>query len=376
MRTLIVQCLTVAAATALGLGCKSAPKAGASSVTPPAAKASGAVSSTSVRAPASSQYPTLGSIERLDPVLNPLLPPGTLIEKLAEGFQWTEGPVWAGDSLLFSDIPANAVYRWKPGGKPALYIRPSGYLGTQRRGGEIGSNGLARDRQGRLVLCQHGDRCLARLEKDGNFTIFAAYYRLHRFNSPNDLVFKSNGDLYFTDPPYGLEGGNTDPKKEMPFNGVYRVKPSGEVTLLTEELTFPNGIAFSPDEKTLYVSVSDPKKPCIMAFTVLPNGNIAQGRVFFDATELAKTRKGLPDGLKVDRAGNLFATGPGGVLILSPAGQHLGTILTGEPTGNCAWGDGGSTLYITSNHSLLRVHTATRGPVMSSGISLFPAPGR
>ena len=375
MRTLIVQCLTVAAATALGLGCKSAPKTGATSATPPVAKAGGTTASTRVR-PASAQYPTLGSIERLDPALNKLIPPGAVIEKLAEGFQWTEGPVWAGNCLLFSDIPANAVYRWKPGGKPSLYIRPSGYLGTRPRGGEMGSNGLTRDRKGRLVLCQHGDRCLARLEKDGNFTIFAAYYRLHRFNSPNDLVFKSNGDLYFTDPPYGLEGGNDDPRKEMPFNGVYRVKPSGEVTLLTEELTFPNGIAFSPDEKTLYVSVSDPKKPCLMAFEVQADGTIAHGRVFFDATELAKTRKGLPDGLKVDRTGNLYATGPGGVLILSPAGRHLGTILTGEPTANCAWGDGGSTLYITANHYLLRLNTSSHGGSMGSGISLFPAPGR
>lgn len=366
MNKILVHCLAVAAVMALSVGCKSSPKAKS---TPAAAPAAGAPAA---QTPAPSERPTLGAIERLDPALDKLLPTNAVIELLATGFAWAEGPLWWDDSLLFSDIPANAVMRWTPGGKAALYIRPSGYTGTYRRGGEVGSNGLTRDRQGRLVLCQHGDRCLARLEKDGNFTVFAAYYKMRRFNSPNDLVFKSNGDLYFTDPPYGLEKGDDDPKKELPFNGVFRVKPSGEVTLLTEELTFPNGLAFSPDEKTLYVAVSDPKKPCVMAYEVRADGTIAHGRVFFDAAELSKTRKGMPDGLKVDRQGNLFATGPGGVLVLSPSGQHLGTILTGVPTANCAWGEDGSVLYITANHYLLRLKTSTRGAVPHQGGGSVP----
>ncbi len=332
------------------LGCKSArPTTGRAAAEP-------------ARPAATAAYPTLGSIERLDPALDKLIPPGAVIEKLAEGFQWAEGPVWMPEGyLLFSDIPTNAVYRWASGTNVSVFIRPSGYTGTQPRGGESGSNGLTRDRNGRLVLCQHGDRCVARYEGGGRFTPLAQYFRYRRFNSPNDLVFKSNGDLYFTDPPYGLEGGNKSPAKELLWNGVYRVTPQGQVTLLTDELPFPNGMAFSPDEKTLYVAVSDPRKPCIVAYTVMPDGILGPGRVFLDASELAKARPGLPDGLKVDRQGNVFATGPGGVLILSPAGKHLGTILTGEPTANCAWGNDGSVLYITANHYLLRVKTTTRG---------------
>jgi gluconolactonase len=307
--------------------------------------------------------PTFGKIEKLDPGLDALIAPGTKIEKLAEGFDWSEGPIWikGGSFLLFSDVPQNVIYRWKEGQPVTEFLKPSGYTGSTPRGGEPGSNGLTVDSQGRLTLCEHGDRRVARLERDGKKTTLADRYNGKRFNSPNDLVYHSNGDLYFTDPPYGLEGKNQDPKKELPFNGVYRLKPGGELTLLTAKLTFPNGIAFSPDEKKLYVAVSDPERAIWMVYNVKDDGTIDEGKVFFDSTKWVKSRKGLPDGMKVDRGGNLFATGPGGVFIFSPEGKHLGTIATGEATGNCTWGGDGSTLYITADMYLCRVATKTRG---------------
>jgi len=307
---------------------------------------------------------TLGAIERLAPELDRLIPPGTEIDVLAEGFDWSEGPVWikADSCLLFSDVPKNVVYQWREGKGVKEFLKPSGYTGSTPRGGEPGSNGLTEDSAGRLVLCEHGDRRVARLEKNGQKTTLADRYQGKRLNSPNDLVFKSNGDLYFTDPPYGLEGNVKDPRKELPFQGVYRLRPHGDLTLLTDGLTFPNGIAFSPDEKTLYVAVSDPNRPVIMAYDVKLDGILANGRVFFDAKPLAApNRKGLPDGLKVDQSGHLFATGPGGVLVLSPSGKHLGTLATGQATANCAWGNDGSVLYITADMYLCRVKTKTKG---------------
>lgn len=308
-------------------------------------------------------YPTMGAIERLDPALDTLIPPGAVIEKLASGFAWSEGPVWVrkGDYLLFSDVPRNVVFQWREGVGTRDYLIPSGYTGEKARGGEPGSNGLTLDSQGRLVLCQHGDRQVARLENNKKFTVLAQYYLYRRFNSPNDLVYKSNGDLYFTDPPYGLQKLNEDPAKELSFNGVYRLRKDGQLDLLVRDLTFPNGLAFSPDEKTLYVAVSDPKQAVWMAYDVLKDGTLGAGRVFMDVTSLTASRKGLPDGLKVDVKGNLFATGPGGVLVISPSGKHLGTINTDEPTANCAWGGNGSVLYITANDKLCRIKTATRG---------------
>lgn len=308
-------------------------------------------------------YPAMGSIERLDPALDKLLAADAKIELLAGGFQWSEGPVWvkSGEYLLFSDVPRNIVFRWKEGERTSDFLLPSGYTLPQARGGEPGSNGLTLDHRGRLVLCQHGDRRVARLNPDNTFTPLARYYNHRRFNSPNDLTFKANGDLYFTDPPYGLEKLNDDPAKELMINGVYRLKPNGEITVLTRDLTFPNGIAFSPDEKTLYVAVSDSNNPVIMSYSVNADGTLSNGRVFFDTSKLASGRKGVPDGLKVDVKGNLFATGPGGVLMVSPEGKHLGTINTGEPTANCAWGNDGTVLYITANDKLCRVKTTTRG---------------
>lgn len=307
---------------------------------------------------------TVGKIERVDPAFDRLVPADAVIEKLAEGFEWAEGPVWdrRHGYVLFSDIPNNAVMKWQPGKGLSQFLKPAGYTGAKERGGEPGSNGLLTNADGELVLCQHGDRRIAKLGKDGKFVTLADKYEGQRFNSPSDGVFKSNGDLYFTDPPYGLEGLNKDPAKELPFNGVYRLAKDGQVTLLTKEMTFPNGIAFSPDEKTLYVAQSDPAAPIWKAFEVKADGTLGASRVFYDSTEWFKQgKKGLPDGLKVDRHGNLFATGPGGVHVFSPAGKHLGSFATGEATANCGWGEDGSVLYITADMYLCRVKLTTKG---------------
>lgn len=302
-------------------------------------------------------------IERLAPEFDALVPADAKVEKLAEGFVWSEGPTWFKDSIVFSDVPENIIYQWKPGQTAAtVFMKPSGMLTPRPGFKEQGSNGLAVDAQGRLIICQHGERRVARVEKDGSQTSLADRFEGKRFNSPNDLALRKNGDIYFTDPPYGLAGLNKSPLKEMEWNGVYRLAADGKVTLLIKDLTFPNGIALSPDEKTLYVAISDGAAPRLMAYDVQPDGGVANGRVFFDAKPLAGPgRKGNPDGLKVDAKGNVWTTGPGGVLVISPAGKHLGTINTGQATGNCAWGDDGGTLYVTADMFLVRVRTATKG---------------
>ena len=303
-----------------------------------------------------------GRIERFDPGFDQLIAADAKLEKLAEGFTWSEGPVWLNGELIFSDVPENVAYRWKPGmAKPAVFLKPSGLLTPQAGFREPGSNGLTRDAQGRLLLCQHGERRVARYV-NGTFTSLADRYEGKRFNSPNDLVVRKNGDIYFTDPSYGLEGINESPLKELPFNGVYRVDPGGKVTLLTKTLTFPNGIAFSPDEGILYVGVSDAKATRVVAFDVRADGTIGNERTFFDAQSLLKgSDRGLVDGLKIDRDGNVWSSGPGGILVISPAGKLLGRLNTGQATANCNWGDDGSTLYITADSFLLRIKTKTRG---------------
>jgi gluconolactonase len=310
---------------------------------------------------------TLGTIERLDPALDALLAQDARVEILAHGADWAEGPVWsaAGRYLAFSDVKQNTAWQWSPTTGLSVLLRPSGYTGTTPRGGEPGSNGLTRDSQGRLVLCEHGDRRVARLESDGKTkTTLADRYEGKRFNSPNDLVYDSKGNLYFTDPCYGLEGKLDNPQKELPFQGVYRLSADGKLTLLTKDLKFPNGIAFSPDEKTLYVAVSDPEKPMVYAFDVKGDGTISNQRTFFDATALvAKKLKGLPDGIKIDLKGNMYLGGPGGLLILSSAGKHLGTVATGVATSNCAWGGDGSTLYLTADSYICRIKTLTKGRI-------------
>jgi gluconolactonase len=320
-------------------------------------------------APVKKVYPTIGSVERLDAALDALIPPDAQLEKLVGGLEWAEGPVWVpkSKSLLFSDVPRNVIFQWREGVGTRDFLYPSGYTGSIVRGGALGSNGLALDEHGRLVLCQHGDRRIARLNPDGSFTTLARLWKYRRFNSPNDLVFDAQGNLYFTDPPYGLEKGNDDPAKELVFSGLFLLRPNGEVVLLTDKLSYPNGVDLSPDEKTLYVSVSDPKAPRIMAYDLKEDGTLGEGRVFFDAAPLSKTRKGLTDGFKVDAQGNLFASGPGGLLVLSPEGQHLGTLQIGELVSNCAWGEDGSTLYITADMYLCRIQTSTIGRTFAKG---------
>jgi gluconolactonase len=308
---------------------------------------------------------TLGTIERKDPRLDALVPWGAVLEVLAEGFAWTEGPVWdkRGSRVLFSDIPANAIHEWSVGGGLKLFLKPSGYSGSAPfTGREPGSNGLAYDANGQLVLCQHGNRQIARLEKDGGFKTLADRYQGKRFNSPNDLAYRANGDLYFTDPAYGLPKTFDDPGREVPWAGVYRLSGDGVVTLLVQHLLAPNGIAFSPDEKTLYVAQSHPAQAVVMAYDVQADGTVKGGRIFFDMTPwVGKDRPGLPDGLKLDRAGNLFVTGPGGVHVLTPKAEHLGTIATGVPTANCGFGEDGSTLFVTANTTLCRIRLTTKG---------------
>ena len=303
-----------------------------------------------------------GRIERRDPAFDRLVAPDASFEKLAEGFTWAEGPVWLDGGLIFSDVPQNIAYRWQPGlTRAEVFLKPSGLLTPAPGFREPGSNGLAHDAQGRLLLCQHGERRIARYEH-GQFTAIADRFEGKRFNSPNDLAVRKNGDIYFTDPPYGLEKGNDSPLKELPFHGVYRVSPDGKVTLLAKDMLFPNGIGFSPDEKILYVGSTEPRTPHVAAFDVRADGTLANERMFFDAVPLLKdgARNGC-DGMKVDREGNVWTTGPGGVLVVSPAGKLLGVLNTGEPTANCGWGDDGSTLYITANRYLLRVKTLTKG---------------
>ncbi len=308
--------------------------------------------------------PNAGKIERLDPRLDRLVPPGAALEKVAGGFAWLEGPVWdrRGGYLLFSDIPNNSIFRWQEGVGVSLFMKPSGYTGkTPFTGREPGSNGLTFDAAGRLVVCEHGDRRITRLEPDGRKTVLADRYEGKRLNSPNDLAFKSNGDLYFTDPPFGLPKAFDDAGKELDFSGVYRLSADGKLTLLTREIKAPNGIALSPDEKTLYVTDVDPTRPAWLAYDVKEDGTIANGRVFFDALPWTKARKGGPDGLKVDRQGNLFAAGPGGVYIFGPDGRHLGIIETGVATSNLAWGDDGSVLYVTADTAIYRIRLRTKG---------------
>jgi gluconolactonase len=310
--------------------------------------------------------PLLQQVEivRLDPRLDKLIPPNTQVERIVSGQKWVEGPVWNRKEryLLFFDIPANAIIKWQQGKGASVFLKPSGYTGKAPfEGAEPGSNGLAFDPEGRLVLAQHGDRRIARLEYNGRLKTLVERFDGRRINSPNDLVFKSNGDLYFTDPPFGLPRAFDDPRKELPFQGVYKYSKSGKLALLTQEIKAPNGIAFSPDEKKLYVSNAEPMNPIWMVFDVKPDGTIENGKKFFAAGVFAKSKPGGPDGMKVDRLGNIFTAGPGGVYVIGPDGAHLGTIDLGAPTGNVAWGKDGSTLFIASNQSIFRLRLATRG---------------
>jgi gluconolactonase len=302
-------------------------------------------------------------IRRIDPRFDSLVPTETRLEKIADDHGWAEGPVWVarGGYLLFSDVVRNSIYRWKEGEGETVFLKPSGYTGTAPfTGPEPGSNGIALDRSGRVVFAQHGDRRVSRLEADGRVTTLVDRYQGKRINSPNDLVFRSNGDLYFTDPPFGLPRTFDDPAKELPFQGVYRYGADGSLTLLTRELNAPNGIAFSPDERTLYVSNADAQRLVWMAYPVLSDGTLGNGRVLYDATESARGRRGTADGMKVDARGNIFSAAPGGVYVIAPDGSLLGWFDFGGNVGNVAWGEDGSTLFITANAALYRLRLTTR----------------
>jgi gluconolactonase len=309
------------------------------------------------------QEGTLGKILRNDPAFDKLIPKDAKIEILAQGFTWTEGPVWVKDGgyLLFSDIPRNSVFKWQEGQGISLFLNPSGYTGREYYGLEPGCNGLILDSKGQLVSCEHGDRRVSVLTKGGGKRTLADNYMGKRLNSPNDGCFKSNGDLYFTDPPYGLPNRWDDPLRELEFCGVYRLSKEGKLTLLTDEMTRPNGIALSHDEKTLYVAQSDPEAAIWKAFPVKDDGTLGESKVFFDTTDQVGKLPGLPDGLKVDKDGNLFATGPGGVYVFNPEGQVLGRLDTGERTANVGWGGDGSVLYICADSYLCRIQTSTKG---------------
>ena len=311
------------------------------------------------------QSRTIGQIIRIDPAFDNLISKDAKIEILADSFAWSEGPVWVknGGFVLFSDIPNNTIFKWKEGEGLSVFLKPSGYTGRMPYSHEPGSNGLIINNKGQLVACEHGDRRISAMPLSlGGKRTLADNYEGKRFNSPNDIVQRSTGDYYFTDPYYGLPDREKDVvSREINFTGVYRLSTDGKITLLIDNL-LPNGLAFSPDEKTLYVGQSDPDKPIIMSYPVNPDGSLGAGKLFFDASSLEKQGlKGVPDGMKVDSKGNLFTTGPGGILVISPDGKLLGRFEIPQPTANCAWGDDGSTLYITANMFLCRIKTKTRG---------------
>ncbi len=302
----------------------------------------------------------MGSIERLDPALDQLIAPGTQAEIIGEGYTWSEGPVWIESEkmLLFSDVPNNIIYKWTEEKGVETFLTPSGYTGTIPRGGEPGSNGLTLNNEGQLVMCQHGDRRVALLtasfkEPKPEFKTLADNYQGKKLNSPNDVVFDKQGNLFFTDPPYGLLKNVNDSSKEISFQGVYKVKPDGKVILLVDSLTRPNGIALSPDQQTLYVANSD--KPVAKWYSFHIAGDSLTNAKIFYSTKYAEDETGAPDGLRVDENGNLFATGPGGIWIFNPEGKVLGRIRLPQATANCTFSGDGKTLYLTSHMYLLRM---------------------
>ena len=302
-----------------------------------------------------------GTILRVDPRLEALVPAGARIEKLAGDFVFTEGPVWIRDEsrLLFSDVRDNTIYQWTEDEGASVFKRPV-FEGDQAGRGSVSSNGLTLDAEGRLVMCEHGNRQVARLDADGTRTVLADRYDGRRLNSPNDAVYASDGSLYFTDPPYGLADLEESTLRELDFNGIYRLHPNGTLDLLNRDQTRPNGIALSPDEATLYVANSDADRAIWMAYDVGEDG-VSNPRVFYDVTE--EEAPGAPDGLKVDRSGNLFATGPGGVWVFAPDGTHLGTIQPDEVPANVGWGEDGRSLYMTARTGLYRIRLSTQGQI-------------
>ncbi|MEW6143430.1 MAG: SMP-30/gluconolactonase/LRE family protein [Thermodesulfobacteriota bacterium] len=300
---------------------------------------------------------------RLDPAMDAIAGPNPKIFKLAEGFKFTEGPVWVkdGEYLLFSDPNSNIIYKYSKDGELTEFRKPSGYSGSDI--GEYtqpGSNGLALDNEGRLTVDEHGNHRVSRIEKDGTVTVLAESFEGKRLNSPNDLVYKSDGSVYFTDPPFGLPMFENDPRKEIPWSGVYRISPDGEITLLNKDLKGPNGIAFSPDEKYLYVGNWDPENKVVMRYEAMEDGTLSDGERFFDMT--GAPGEDAIDGIKVDSNGNLYVSGPGGLWVISSEGKHLGTIIAPQHIHNVAWGgEDGKTLFLCAQSGLYMMRLGIQG---------------
>ncbi|MGV8878612.1 MAG: SMP-30/gluconolactonase/LRE family protein [Sphingobacteriaceae bacterium] len=304
-----------------------------------------------------------GMIEKMHPSLDAIIKKDAKLEVIATGFKWVEGPVWVESlkMLLFSEVFTNRIYKWTAKKGVTLYLEPAGFTGVGTRGGELGSNGLAIDDKGNLVLCQHGDRSVVRMDAPldkpkSTFKTLAKQYNGKKFDSPNDLAIKSNGDIYFTDPPYGLEKGTADPTKEALCQGVYKISPNGVVTLLTDTITRPNGIAFFPDEKSLIIANSDPEKPYLYIYDVDEKKGLTNGRIFHDASNAFQKENRTPDGIKIDGDGNVFAPGPGGIWIINKKGLVLGRIKVNVTTSNCAFANNYKTLFITADHHLLKMN--------------------
>ncbi|MES2442978.1 MAG: SMP-30/gluconolactonase/LRE family protein [Pseudomonadota bacterium] len=310
---------------------------------------------------------TVGGVKKFDAALDAVIDVNAPVEVLATGYKWAEGPVWVKDGgyLLFSDVPSNICWKWQEGQGATKFLDPSGLAGPIPAGiREAGGNGMAVDAQGRLIIADSGTRCIAAVDlKTKARTILAGRYDGKRFNSCNDVALHRNGTIYFTDPPYGLAEGDTSPLKELAFNGVFRLDPRGEVNLIANDLSRPNGVGVSPDQQILYVAMSDDKRPHILAYPLdIDGGASDEPKIFCDfSAELAAKLPGLPDGLKVAKSGHLFASGPGGIYVLSPEGRKLGLIATGKAAANCAFGEDGRSLFITSSDMLARVRLKLSG---------------
>jgi gluconolactonase len=311
-------------------------------------------------APAAPAASGVGGVIRLDPALDALVPADAIIEKIAGGFQFTEGPLWrpAENRLWFSDVVGNVLRAVTPDGQVEVLIDKAAGNSTAPAGSYIGPNGLLADTDGTVLMTQHFKRQIVRIGADRKTTVVVDRYNGKRLNSPNDLAFGPDRALYFTDPPYGLVGQDKDPLKELDFNGVFRFA-AGKVTALVTDLGRPNGIAFSPDLKTMYVANTEATRKVLMAYDVAADGSVSKGRVFVDAT--ADAAPGMPDGIKVDKAGNVYATAPGGVWVIAPDGRHLGTIQAPEVAANIGWGDDGRSLYITAETGIYRIKLTTTG---------------
>ena len=308
-------------------------------------------------------YQTIGHIERIDPALNKIIPPNAKIELLGKGMVWSEGPLWLPKQqmLICSDVKENRIYKWTEKEGLVPFLEPSGFTGQLTDSRERGSNGLTLNPHGKLVMCHHGDRRVAEYTGDfknpkPSFKTIVGDYKGKKFNSPNDLIYDRNGNLFFTDPPFGLsEAMMDDPKKELPFQGIYKYTSDGELHLLSKEMSRPNGLALSPDETTLYVANTDPNQAVWMAFPITADGMLGTGKVLHDATHLIGKEVGFPDGIKVDQNGNIFTAGPGGLWIFDPNGKVLGKIKPGEWVSNCNFDETGKVLFITADDNLLRV---------------------